>query len=72
MNTRPAVGLVDCAALIGWSVRTAERALAEGTFPVPHLPRRRRQRGSPYRFSSYEIDRYLQDASTADARVRGR
>jgi len=66
-----AVDLVTCCGLIGWSVRTAERALAEGTFPVPYLPRRCR-RGSPYRFSSYDIDHYLQHASTDDARVHGR
>ena len=67
-----AVDLVTCCGLIGWSVRTAERALADGTFPIPHLPRRRPRRGSPYKFSSYDIEHYLQYASTADVRVHGR
>jgi predicted DNA-binding transcriptional regulator AlpA len=66
--TARAVSLNACCERIGMSRRTAERALADGTFPVPHLPRRGR-RGAPYRFSTYDIDTYLQTAATADARV---
>ena len=64
-----AVDLRTCCDLIGLSVRTGERRLAEGRFQIPHLPRAAR-RGSPYRFSTYDIEWYLQNASTHDARVR--
>lgn len=66
------VSLLVCCGLIGWSVRTAERALADGTFPVPHLKRRVDRRGSPYRFSTYDIEAYLRENATQDANVGGR
>jgi hypothetical protein len=63
-----AVTLRVCCDRIGLSYRTAERRLAEGTFPIPALPRLRRQRGVKHLFSSVDIDRYLDSASTADVR----
>ena len=56
--------------LIGVSRRTGERWLSEGKFPVPMLPRREAKRGSPYRFSTADIRRYLEESSTADLRPR--
>jgi predicted DNA-binding transcriptional regulator AlpA len=53
---------------LGMSVRTGERRLAEGRFPIPELPRPRRARGVKHLFSSVVIDRYLNDASTEDVR----
>jgi predicted DNA-binding transcriptional regulator AlpA len=53
---------------LGMSVRTGERRLAEGTFPIPELPRHRRARGVKHRFSSVDIERYLRQASTEDVR----
>ena len=54
---------------LGISKRTGERLLAQGLFPIPALPRITRKRGSPHLFSTIDIDRYLAEASTADALV---
>lgn len=54
---------------LGVSRRTAERLLAHGQFPVPALPRIGR---SHWRFSSSDLNHFLLNASTADARVRRR
>jgi hypothetical protein len=63
-----AVSFTVCCGLLGISIRTGQRRLADGTFPVPSLPRLRAR--SHYKFSSVEIDRYLSEASIADARPR--
>ncbi len=63
-----AVSLLVCCGRIGISVRTGKRRLADGMFPVPSLPRLT-ARGH-HKFSTVEIDRYLSEASLADARPR--
>jgi hypothetical protein len=68
--TSQAVSLVVCCERIGISARTGKRRLAEGTFPVPSLPRLTAR--SHHKFSTVEIERYLTEASLADARVRRR
>lgn len=57
---RPTLSLAQAAHALGISRRTAERELAEGRFPVPHLPRTGRQ---PYRFTAHALDRYLRRVS---------
>jgi predicted DNA-binding transcriptional regulator AlpA len=52
---------------LGMSRRTADRRLADGNFPIPALPRRR-LRGVRWLFSSVDVDRYLNEASTEDVR----
>lgn len=59
-----AVSLREACSRLGMSYATGRRKIAEGTFPVPALPRHGREW---HRFSDLEIDRYLADASTADA-----
>lgn len=56
-----AVYLPDACRRLGLSVRSAERLLAEGRFPVPALPQLGVRR---HRFSSADLDRYLLTAST--------
>jgi hypothetical protein len=68
--TAMAVSFAVCCARIGISVRTGKRRLAEVTFPIPELPRLTLR--GPHKYSSVEIDRYLNEASLADARVRRR
>jgi predicted DNA-binding transcriptional regulator AlpA len=65
-----ALSLEETCARIGISRRSAERLLSEGRFPIPPLPRVTRR----WRFSSYDVDLYLREASTADSnsRTRGR
>lgn len=65
-----AVGLRACCERLGISVCTGRRRLAAGTFPIPSLPRK--AAGEHVKFSSSEIDRYFDEASVADARVRSR
>lgn len=64
-----AVDFSECCRRIGISRRTGERLAAEGRFPVPALPRLG-QEGSrrPRRtYSTFEIERYLREASSEDA-----
>jgi hypothetical protein len=58
------VGLRQCCELIGLPVRTGERRIATGRFPVPELPRAVNKRGSKHRFSTADINRYLDRAAT--------
>lgn len=61
-----AVSLRIAAERCGMSYGNARRKVAEGTFPVPALPR-----VGPrdwHRYSEVDIDRYLANASTDDAR----
>ena len=69
-----AVNLAECCRRIGVSLATGERLVAEGRFPIPALPRLG-QEGSkrPRRtYSTHDIDRYLREASTDDARTARR
>lgn len=61
-----AVGLKVACELLGISVRTGERLLADGRFPIPELPRVTWR----HRFSSADIDRYLEEAATEPRRLR--
>lgn len=64
-TTKPrGVSLRDASKRLGFSYQTGRRKVAEGTFPVPLLPRRGREW---HKVSEVEIDRYLSQASTADA-----
>jgi hypothetical protein len=63
-----AVDLRECCARLGISVRTGERRLGYGLFPIPALPRHQRARGVKWMFSTADIDRYLHEASTEDVR----
>ena len=66
MTMKPkAVSLREAAARIGLSYQTGRRRVAEGTFPIPELPRTGR---SWHRYSERDIDRYLDQAATADVR----
>lgn len=65
-----AVGLRACCQRLDISYTTGKRRIAAGTFPIPALPRK--AAGEHLKFSSSEIDRYLDEASVADARVRTR
>lgn len=65
MTTAKAVSLREAAGRVGMSYRTARRKVAEGTFPVPELPRSGRDW---HRYSEADIDRYLNTAATEDAR----
>jgi predicted DNA-binding transcriptional regulator AlpA len=62
------VGLVECCALLGISRRTANRLLAQGTFPIPEMPRITNR----HRFSTLDIDWYINHASTDDVQVARR
>lgn len=55
-----AVGLPEAAKRLGVSYSHARHLIAEGTFPVPALPRQGR---AWHRFSEIDINRYLADAS---------
>lgn len=55
-----AVGLPEAAKRVGISYSHARHLIAEGTFPVPALPRRGR---SWHKFSEQDIDRYLSSAT---------
>lgn len=68
--TTQAVSFKVCCDRIGISYRTGERMIADGTFPIPELPRRAPK--SPHRYSTTEIESYLTLASTADVRRRMR
>ena len=61
-----AVTLREAARRCGLSYRTARRKVAEGTFPVPELPRI--QPRDWHRYSTADIDAYLHSAATDDAR----
>lgn len=64
-STSVAISLRDASARLGFSVKTGRRRIAEGTFPVPALPRHGK---SWWKFSTADIDRYLNSAATDDAR----
>lgn len=64
-----AVSFRVCCDLVGLSYRSGERLMAEGRFPVPELPRLN-PRGH-HRFSTSDIDDYLERAATVDVRRRG-
>lgn len=59
-----AISFKACCDRLGVSYRTGERMLADGTFPIPELPRRAPK--SPHRYSTVDIDAYLATAATAD------
>ncbi len=61
-----ALSLEETCERIGVSLRTGVRLLSDGRFPVPSLPRHGSR--SWHRFSTFEIERYLQTASLQDAR----
>lgn len=63
------VSLRRCCERIGISVRTGERLIAEGKFPIPELPRLTPR--AHHRFSTADIDLYLERAATSDVRRRG-
>lgn len=65
--TPRAVSLREAAYLVGMSYRSARRKVAEGTFPVPELPRV--QPRDWHRYSTSDIDIYLASAATDDARM---
>ena len=54
-----AMHLPEACKRLGFSLRTGNRVVAEGRFPIPHLPMCGVRR---YRFSSADVDRYLQGA----------
>jgi excisionase family DNA binding protein len=58
-----AVRLPEAARRLGLSYSTARKKVADGTFPIPALPRHGREW---YRFSERDIDRYLESASTSE------
>lgn len=60
-----AVSLREAARRLGYSYSTARRKIADGNFPIPALPR---HGAEWHRFSEKDIDRYLDSASTAEAR----
>lgn len=65
--TKPkAVSLKVAAERCGMSYCTARRRMSQGTFPVPALPRHGKE---THKFSESDIDRYLANGATADARV---
>jgi predicted DNA-binding transcriptional regulator AlpA len=61
-----AVSFRVCCQLLGLSVRTGERLLAQGRFPIPELPRLTHRRT----FSQADIDRYLDQAATEHRRLK--
>ena len=66
MSEKPcAVGLPEAAKRLGMAYSTARKKIADGTFPVPALPRSGRDW---HKFSTADIDRYLGSAATDDAR----
>lgn len=65
MSDVKAVGLKVAAARLGLSYSHARHKVIDGTFPIPALPRRGQEW---WKFSTKDIDRYLDGASTADAR----
>jgi predicted DNA-binding transcriptional regulator AlpA len=62
------VDLAECCRRLGISRRTGERLVAEGRFPIPELPRlgQETSKRPRIRFSTYEIDLYLREASIED------
>jgi predicted DNA-binding transcriptional regulator AlpA len=56
-----AVSLPEACARLGLSIRTGNRLVAEGRFPIPELPQLGVKR---HRYSSAVIDEYLLTAST--------
>ena len=60
-----AVYLPEACRRLGLSRRSATRMLADGRFPIPALPQLGVRR---YRFSSVDLDRYLQTASVGGRR----
>lgn len=70
MTDARAVSFRECCRRLDISERTGKRRLADGTFPIPELPRRA-ARGH-HKFSTVVIDRYLAEESTADAIVQRR
>lgn len=67
MSTKPkAVSLREACTRLGFSLSTGRRKATDGTFPIPALPRHGREW---HRFSEYDIDRYLQSASTDEAQA---
>ena len=72
-----AVDLAECCRRLGISYRTGKRLVHDGRFPIPELPRLGQEgsRRPTRRYSTYEIDLYLKEASiersvTAADRVR--
>src|SRR5687767_1048002 len=63
MSVSRGVRLPEACRRLGFSVRTGRRRLADGTFPIPYLPRVGQ---SAYIFSTVLIDEYLADESTKD------
>lgn len=61
-----AVSLAECCRRLNISLRTGEQLLSEGRFPIPELPRLGKEGSKlPRRtYSTAEIDRYLDTAST--------
>lgn len=59
-----AVDLGEACRRLGLSKRTGRRLVSIGKFPIPALPRP--MPGMHLRFSTFEIERYLQTASLAD------
>ena len=51
-----AVTLREACERLSINYRTGQRYIAQGTFPIPHLPRRGRQH---LRFSEAQIDAHL-------------
>lgn len=66
MTQKPkAVSLRIAAERVGMSYTTARRKVALGTFPVPLLPRHGKEW---HRVSELDIDNYLRNGATDDAR----
>jgi len=59
------VDLAECCRRLGISRRTGERLVHEGKFPIPELPPlgQEQSKRPRRRFSTYEIDLYLREAS---------
>lgn len=63
------VDLAECCRRLGISRRAGERLLADGRFPIPELPNLGLRL---HRYSTYEIELYLREASVRDERERAR
>jgi predicted DNA-binding transcriptional regulator AlpA len=59
-----AVGLREASRRCGFSYSTGRKKVADGTFPIPELPRSGREW---HRYSEADIDRYLNAAATDEA-----
>lgn len=64
-----AVDLGECCRRLGISRRAGERLLTEGRFPIPELPNLGLR---VHRYSTFEIELYLREASVRDDRERAR